>query len=155
MLKLLRLIGIKSLVLLIDEFEKLTFIHPTKRTRYQDKLRDLIDSNPKNLCLYFAIAPTQWKSLAQESTAFIRRLGGNWDELEGFKNEDTKTLIQTYLYFSRVDGISTNTIKSKYQECEVSLCPFTNESINKIQEITKGRVNQYRSRTHEWVTNSF
>ncbi len=141
-LKLQKVIGIKSLVLLIDELEKLTYIHATKRTKYEDKLRDLIDENPKNLCIFFAIAPTQWKLLAKESTAFIRRLAGNWDELEGFEEKDTKELIETYLVFSRIEGISPNLMKEKFKECEISLCPFTSSSVKRIQDLTKGRVSQ-------------
>ena len=141
-LKLQKVIGIKSLVLLIDELEKLTYIHAIKRTKYEDKLRDLIDENPKNLCIFFAIAPTQWKLLAKESTAFIRRLAGNWDELQGFEEKDTSELIETYLIFSRVEGISPNLMKERFKECEVSLCPFTSNSVKRIQELTKGRVSQ-------------
>ncbi len=137
---LLRVIGITSLVVLLDELEKITFIDARKRVKYQDQLRRMIDEFPKNMCMYFAIAPRQWESLTKESTALVRRLAGNWYILEEFKMDNTRELIEKYLYSVRVDQFSSKEAKAKFSDCEPSLCPFTTESIDAIQKASKGLV---------------
>jgi len=137
---LLRMIGIASLVILVDELEKVTLIHAAKRVSYQDFLRRMIDDHPMNLCFYFAIAPHQWEALTKEPTALVRRLAGNWYVLEDFKREYTKELIEQYLYSVRVDWFSSKETKSKFGDCEPSLCPFTTKSVDAIQEVSGGRV---------------
>lgn len=140
LLVLFSMIGIKSLVTLVDELEKITFIHASKGTKYQDILRRMIDDHTKNVCFYFAIAPRQWADLTKESTAFVRRLSGNWYVLDDFQQNNTKDLIEQYLYAVRVENFSTKMAKSTFPDCEPSLCPFTNESISVIQEISEGLV---------------
>lgn len=137
---LLHVIGITSLVVLVDELEKITFIDARKRVKYQDQLRRMIDEFPKNMCMYFAIAPRQWESLTKESTALVRRLAGNWYILEEFKMNNTRELIEKYLYHARVDQFSSKEAKAKFSDCEPSLCPFTTESIDAIQKASKGLV---------------
>jgi hypothetical protein len=133
-------IGIRSLVTLVDELEKITFIHPSKRVRYQDMLRRMIDDHTKNVCFYFAIAPRQWEALTKETTAFVRRLAGNWYLLDDFEEDHTRELIEKYLYAVRVDDFSSKLAKSKFADCEPSLCPFTDESVSAIQRISGGLV---------------
>ena len=140
MFKLLKAIEIPSCVLLIDELERITLIHPTKKARYQDLLRELIDEFPNGLCLYFAIAPLQWQELTKEATALVRRLAGNWYKLDTFDKDLTKQLIETYLNSARVKNYHSQMLKEKYRECEPSLCPFTNSSIDSIQTISKGSI---------------
>ncbi len=137
---LLQVVGIKSIVVVVDELEKITLIHPTKRARYQDQLRRMIDDYPTDMCMYFAIAPRQWELLTKEPTALVRRLAGNWYVLEEFKMDHTKELIEKYLYFARTDNFSSQKAKAKFSNCEPSLCPFTTESINAIQKVSKGLV---------------
>lgn len=137
---LLHAIGITSLVVLVDELEKITFIDARKRVKYQDQLRRMIDEYPKNMCMYFAIAPRQWESLTKESTALVRRLAGNWYVLDQFKMDNTRELIEKYLYHARVDQFSSKVAKDKFNECEPSLCPFTIESLDAIQKATNGLV---------------
>lgn len=137
---LLHVIGITSLVVLVDELEKITFIEARKRVKYQDQLRRMIDEYPKNMCMYFAIAPRQWESLTKESTALVRRLAGNWYILDEFKIDNTRELIEKYLYHARVDQFSSKVAKETFSECEPSLCPFKIESIDAIQKASKGLV---------------
>lgn len=137
---LLRVTGITSLVVLVDELEKITFIDARKRVKYQDQLRRMIDEYPKNMCMYFAIAPRQWESLTKESTALVRRLAGNWYILDEFKMDNTRELIEKYLYSARVDQFSSKEAKAKFSDCEPSLCPFTTGSIDAIQKASKGLV---------------
>ncbi|MEM3551384.1 MAG: DUF2791 family P-loop domain-containing protein [Candidatus Bathyarchaeia archaeon] len=138
--ELLRLIGIKSLVLLVDELEKIVLIPAVQRSQYQDDLRHLIDDNPKGLGVFFAIAPAQWSMLSREPTALQRRLAGNIQLLDNFDEERIKELIRGYLSISRTEEFSKEKIKEKFPKCEVELCPFTLDSIKLISEKTKGRV---------------
>jgi len=141
--RLLNLLKIQSLVILVDELEKIGSLSPSqKRIDYQEQLRTLIDDYPKNLCLFFAIAPTQWDELTKTSTAFIRRLAGTWARLDDFKKEDTKELIETYLHFSRVKNYNSQKVREKFPDCEPSLCPFTKDSIDSIQQESDGRVSR-------------
>ena len=140
MFKLFKSIDIPSCVLLIDELERITLIHPTKKARYQDLLRELIDEFPSGLCMYFAIAPLQWQDLTQEATALVRRLAGNWYKLEPFDRDLTKQLIETYLSSARIKNYHSQMLKEKYRECEPSLCPFTDSSLDAIQTISKGSI---------------
>jgi hypothetical protein len=140
LLTLFGAIGIKSLVALVDELEKITFISASKRSRYQDLLRRMIDDHTKNVCFYFAIAPRQWADLTKQSTAFVRRLAGNWYLLDDFQPGHTRDLIEQYLYSVRVGDFSAKKAKSAFPGCEPSLCPFTNDSIGVIQEISGGLV---------------
>lgn len=140
LVKLLQIVGIKSFVILIDELEKITQIETRKKTKYQEKLRQMIDDYPKDLCIYFAIAPHQWGLLTKEPTALARRLAGNWITLGGFEKDYTRELIEKYLFYSRVDKFSSKDAKAKYNDCEPSLCPFTLDSIDAIQKASKGLV---------------
>jgi hypothetical protein len=140
MFQLLRLIGIKSLVLLIDELEKIVLIPALQRSQYQDDLRHLIDDNPKGLGLFFAIAPAQWSMLSREPTALQRRLAGNIQLLDNFDEGRIKDLIKEYLRISRTEGFSEQKAKEKFPQCEVELCPFSIDAIKLIFEKTKGKV---------------
>jgi len=139
---MLKQIGITNFAILVDELEKITILHRTKRDRYQDDLRQLIDDNPGNVIFYFAIAPRQWEDLTKEPTALVRRLSGNWYILEEFDEEDTKELVQRYLHTARPDNYSGKTAKKRYPELDPSLCPFSEGSIDTIRELTKGVVSR-------------
>ncbi len=140
LVKILHIVGIKSLVILVDELEKITFLGKTPREDYQDTLRHWIDSYPKNVCFYFAIAPHQWDNLVKEPTALIRRLSGSWYVLKPFEEENTSELIERYLDSTRTDEYPSKDIKKKFPKCEPDLFPFTNESITTIQQESKGIV---------------
>lgn len=138
----LRILGIKYFALFLDELEDITTLHRTKLDSYQNDLRQLIDDNNKNLCLYFAITPQQWKKLVGDKVALSRRLSTNWFILDEFNDDETRLLIEQYLYNSRTDDFSTDEVKKKFSDCEVSLCPFTPDAISAIQKRTKGVVSE-------------
>jgi hypothetical protein len=140
--KTLRHVGIDNLAIFIDELERITELHPSKRDRYQNDLRQLIDDNPKNTIFYFAIAPRQWKSLTQEQTAFVRRLSGNWLILDEFETRDIRELVESYLYTARPSNFSAKEAKSKYPKLVPSLCPFAEDSLLRIGELTNGVVSR-------------
>ncbi len=139
-IKIIYFVGIKSLVILVDELEKITFLTKTSRTEYQDMLRHWIDTYPKNVCFYFSIAPHQWDNLVKEPTALVRRLSGNWHVLKPFEDEEVKELIEKYLHWSRIDNFKSKDAKNKFPNCEPSLVPFTTKSIDQIQKISDGNV---------------
>lgn len=136
----LRLIGIKYLVLLIDELEKITLLTASKRAKYQDQLRQMIDDNPSNVCFYFGIAPKQWRDLTREPTALVRRLSANWHVLDEFRKADAKALIQAYLFPARTPNYSADKIELFSPKCDPSLFPFTDEAISVITKKSEGVV---------------
>jgi len=138
--KLFPKIGIENLVVLIDELEKITLITKLKKDKYQDDFRRLIDDHPKNMCFYFAIAPRQWQDLTKEPTALVRRLKGNWHLLEDFKKDETRELIESYLFSVRIAQYPGKKVKASFPNCEPSLFPFTDESIDTISKKSKGVV---------------
>lgn len=138
----LRITGVTYFALFLDELEDITTLHKVKLDSYQNDLRQLIDDNHKYLCLYFAITPQQWKKLAGDKVALSRRLSTNWFILDEFNDDETRLLIEQYLYYSRSNDFSTIDAKNKFPDCEISLCPFTTESISAIQKRTKGVVSE-------------
>lgn len=135
-----RRIGIGNLVILVDELEKITLITKLRRDKYQDDLRRLIDDHPNNVCFYFAIAPRQWQELTREPTALVRRLRGNWHLLEDFEEDETRELIERYLFSARIDQYPGRKIKDSFPSCEPSLFPFTDDAIGTISVESKGVV---------------
>lgn len=140
LLKTLRSIGIKYLVLLIDELEKITLLTSTKRAKYQDQLRQMIDDNPNNVCFYFGMAPKQWRDLTSEPTALVRRLSANWHVLDEFKKVDAKALVQAYLFSTRTPDYSAEKIEDFSPKCDPSIFPFTDEAISRITKKSEGIV---------------
>ena len=138
--KILRVIGIRYLVLLIDELEKITLLPSTKRANYQDQLRQMIDDNPNGMCLYFAIAPRQWDALTKEPTALVRRLVANYYILKDFQPSETRELIEAYLFTSRTSNYSAEKITDVIPKCEPSLYPFTTLAVEAISKKGKGVV---------------
>ena len=139
-LTLMQVIGVKSVVLLVDELEKITSITPRKSADYQDFLRRMIDEHNKDICFYFSISPRQWADLTQESTALVRRLSGNWYELDDFDVAYTRELIEKYLFPARLETFSSKESKASFPDCEPSLAPFTNESVEAIHQLSQGRI---------------
>ncbi len=137
---LLQRIGITNLVILVDELEKITLLMKTKKDKYQDDLRRFIDDHPRNICFYLAIAPRQWSDLTKEPTALVRRLKGNWHLLEDFKEDETRELIENYLYSVRLDQYPGKKIKDSFPSCDPSLYPFSEDSIASIAKKSKGVV---------------
>jgi len=138
--KIIQKIGIKNLVVLVDELERITLLTKLKKDKYQDDLRRLIDDHPKNMCFYFAIAPRQWQDLTKEPTALVRRLKGNWHLLEDFKENETRELIESYLFSARIDQYPGKKVQASFPFCDPSLFPFTDEAIKTISKESKGVV---------------
>jgi hypothetical protein len=138
--KILKNVGIKKMLILIDELEKITLLSNQKEDKYQDDLRKLIDDNPENVSFYFAIAPKQWKELTREPTALVRRLKGNWHLLEDFRESDTRELIEKYLFSVRTDLYNGDKVRSAHPDIEPSLFPFTIPAVSLIGKETKGVV---------------
>lgn len=132
---ILKQIGIKHVVLLVDELERITFLPSNLRSVYQDDLRHLIDDFPTNMLMVFAIAPYQWQELTKENTALVRRLIDNVFSLEFFTKGQTEQLLSMYLQYSRTDNFPKT---DKIKKCKASLYPFTDESIEEIFVLTGG-----------------
>jgi hypothetical protein len=138
--KILKIVGIKNLVILVDELEKITLLGKQKEAKYQDDLRKLIDDHPENMCFYFAIAPKQWQDLTREPTALVRRLKGNWHLLEDFGEKETRELVEKYLFSVRIDLYTGEKVRSSYPDIEPSLYPFTKDALTLVRTETKGVV---------------
>lgn len=141
-MKMLRQVGIENFAIFVDELEKITSLLSSRRDRYQNDLRQLIDDNPNNIIFYFAIAPRQWKALTSEQTAFVRRLSGNWLMLDEFETKDIRELVESYLYTGRPPDFSAKEAKEKYPKLSPSLCPFSDDSLPRIGELTSGVVSR-------------
>lgn len=139
--KAINILGIKYFALFVDELEEITKLFKTKIDAYHNDLRQLIDDNPKNMCLYFAITPQHWEKLLGTKSALVRRLT-NWDIIEEFEEKDTRELIERYLFIGRVNGFTSKECKEKFSDCEPSLCPFTEEAVSAIHDKTKGVVSK-------------
>lgn len=139
LLAVLRLVKINSIVLLVDELEKILFIGGLQKGQFYDDLRHLIDDSPEGTAYFFAIAPTQWNDLTKEPFALIRRLSENILTLDRFDQKRTRDLIVEYLQYSRIKEKESE-IKSKFSECKPDAAPFTEEAIKAIFEVREGNV---------------
>lgn len=139
LLNLLSRVGIASLVILVDELERIILIPGLQKAQYYDELRHMIDDSPKATCYFFAIAPTQWNKLTEEPSALARRLSENVMHLEAFDEARIRQLIAKHIKFSRITS-QTSEIKSSFQRCDADLAPFTEDAIKAIYEATHGNV---------------
>jgi len=140
--KLLNKVGLKSIVILIDELEKITEIHQIKRSKYQDYLRRMIDDHSQKICFYFAIAWRQWNVLYQQTSALVRRLQSNWYTLENFSAEDTTKFIARFLSQGRTENYLKGSAKSAFPDCDPTLCPFSDDSLEAIYKSTSGKISE-------------
>ena len=131
-------IGVKHLVLLIDEFEKLTLLSKNIRETYQDDFRHLIDDFASKILITFAITPYHWNELIKEDSALIRRLSEYELELEYFKKSEMMELIEQYLKHYRTKNFKN----SDPINCKDNLYPFNNDSIDVMYDATKGASNR-------------
>jgi hypothetical protein len=136
---LLHIVGIKGIVLLIDEFEAITLVTGISKGIYQDALRHLIDNNPTGLILFFAITPLEWDKLTNTPTALERRLASSIFDLPPFNKDEINELIAKYLSISRPkDYIEKIELLKKDYEIDITLYPFSQDSIDSIFISTKG-----------------
>lgn len=135
-IKILNAIGVKYVVLCVDELEKLTTIPRNLRAIYQDDLRHLIDDYPHGMSIFFSITGFHWRSLLMETTGLTRRLEDYVYQLEFFTKEQVIELIAKYLEYGRTSefGKAVRMIK----ECDPSLYPFTNEAVEELFAVTQG-----------------
>lgn len=138
LIKILHVIGIKHLALFVDEIEKISDLHQTKKDRYHDDLRQIIDDNVKNVFFYFAITIKQWEKYTSISTALSRRLVINGVKLDDFTVEQTQKLVEQYLESARSENFTSKNARKDFPDCEPSLCPFTTNSIESLHNTTKG-----------------
>lgn len=138
--KTLDIMGIKYFGLFIDELEKISDIHQTKMNKYHDDLRQIIDDNVKNVFFYFAITIKQWEKYTSISTALSRRLITNGVKLDEFTEEQTGQLIEKYLEYARTENFNSKDAKKRFPDCDVSLCPFTKDSVKILHKATNGLV---------------
>jgi len=139
LLQVLRIVGITSFVLLIDEMERITLIPGMQKATFYDDLRHLIDDSPNGTCYFFAIAPHQWNELTKEPSALSRRLSENTFVLDRFDEKRIRKLIARYIEFKRIEK-NEAIVKSAFRECDADVAPFSNEAITKIFEKTDGNV---------------
>lgn len=139
LLKILQLVKISSIVLLIDELEKILFIGGLQKGQFYDDLRHLIDDSPPGTCYFFSIAPTQWNQLTKEPFALVRRLSENTLNLDRFEEKRTRELISAYVCHYRIK-VKESEINRAFENCELDVAPFTEESITKIFQIREGNV---------------
>lgn len=139
LLDLLRYVGITSLVLLVDEMERLTIIPGMQKAIFYDDLRHLIDDSTTGTSYFFAIAPHQWNELTREPSALSRRLSENTFVLDRFDEKRIIKLIAKYVGFKRIEK-NEAIIKSTFGECDADVAPFLNEAITTIFEKTEGNI---------------
>ncbi len=131
--------NVKTVVLLIDEFENFTLMPRNLRDKFMDGMRHFIDDNPQGVYLAFTTTPFAWQELTEVTSALIRRLAGNEFELKFFSEADTKELIIRYLRLYRIKNkpLPSNV---KDFDTDLNIFPFTEGAISKIQDEAKGLV---------------
>jgi len=132
-------VEIKTVVLLIDEFENFTLMPRNFRDKFMDGLRHFIDDNPQGVLLAFTTTPFAWNELTEVTSALIRRLVGNEYELKFFSESDTRELIIRYLKLFRIKDKHLPK-KVENLDTDINIYPFTESAISKIQEESKGLV---------------
>lgn len=136
---ILEIIRYKYLAFFIDEYEKISILSTNQGKIFQDDIRDIIDTFPKRVAMFFAVAIHPWRDMEKETTALMRRLQSNVLELTTFNESDITELIQKYIGSFRSES-NTNKIKSSFPNCQVELAPFTSGAITTIFDESTGIV---------------
>jgi hypothetical protein len=132
--------GIKSVALMLDEFENFTLIPRITRERYMDDIRHFIDDNPTGVALIIAATPFAYKDLSDPPSALTRRLAGNAFELKFFNQAEIEELITRYLQIGRRGKPVPSAALDGHPETSGDMYPFTKDAIKRIDERTKGLV---------------
>lgn len=135
LLRLFKISGMASTVVLVDEFEKLVQLGGVARAEYQDNLRRIIDDNPTGMNIFIAVAPKEHEEFSSESSAFARRLAGDVQELKKLNIDQSASLIEEYLAPVRVKGFRDANVDKKF---DPSTFPFTKTAIQAIRDKTDG-----------------
>jgi len=138
--QILEIIDYKYVVFFIDEYEKISVIPENHRKIFQDDIRDIIDTFPKRVAMFFAVAVHPWREMEKETTALMRRLRTNVVELSKFNEDDIKELIQKHIETFRKSESNTKIIKEKFPNCSTELAPFTEDAIKSIYDESTGIV---------------
>lgn len=120
------LIGFRSLVLLVDEFEMVAGLHRSARQQTLNNFRHLIDMSPVGLNVVFACTPEAWQSFLAEYHAFSERINREV-QLKPLDLEHTHDLVCAYLETAR--GSGQNGVK-----------PFDSQALQKVFELSMGNV---------------
>ncbi|MGI0086470.1 MAG: BREX system ATP-binding domain-containing protein [Nitrosotalea sp.] len=131
--------GLKSIVVLIDEFENITQISKTARDRYFDDIRHLLDENRKGVCFVIASTYTGFDAVTQSQSALTRRFARDY-KLEKFDLDNINELIKQYLALYRLQNSGLEQKVKTLTDTSVDIYPFTNKAINLIFEKTTGVV---------------
>jgi len=147
---LLAMTGFDTLFILVDEFEKISELHPLSKSRYFDDFRHFIDLNPEGLCIILCVTPTGWAEIQSAGHPLARRLMTNVNWLEPFGLEETIRLIKAHVetergQFGENQGITDNDLIGQIKAKDAKhpdIYPFTPDSIQMIQELSAGVVSE-------------
>ena len=121
-----RLVGFRSLVLLIDEFEMIAGLHQSARQQMLNNFRHLIDMSPVGLNVVFACTPEAWQSFLAEYHAFSERINREV-QLKPLDIEHTRELVSAYL-------------ETAGDSRQRGLRPFDSQALQKVFELSMGNV---------------
>lgn len=147
---LLAIAGFNTLFILVDEFEKISELHPMPKSRYFDDFRHFIDLNPEGICLILCVSPAGWAEIESAGHPLARRLMANVYWLEPFDLRKTKRLIKAYIgvareQFANIQKISGDELSSQIGKKNVQdpeLFPFTDDSIEIVHRISGGVISE-------------
>ena len=146
---LFRLGGFNTLVILLDELERITELHKSLESRYFDDLRRFIDNNTEGICLIACVTPTAVAEIHASGHPLERRLLANTDRLDPFDIPLTTELIKAYIARSRNSLLEQqkltfanykNTIQAKQAKADAELFPFAGSVVQSIHEFTGGNI---------------
>lgn len=123
MLKVLNENGIRTVYVLVDEFEN-ALLASSKRERrnYLQSLREIFDVNHNHMALILAVAPGAWEEISQDSPAFSQRFS-RIINLDSIDTNELQTVIALYL----------DTVRKNSSIYKGGALPFTHEAIDKIR----------------------
>jgi len=147
---LLAITGFDTIFILVDEFEKISELHPLPKSRYFDDFRHFIDLNPGGVCLILCVTPAGWAEIQSGGHPLARRLMVNVYWLEPFDLEKTASLINAYIAIEREQFTSNQKIKKEdlYKQMkekeipDLELFPFTRDSVKIIHRFSGGVVSE-------------
>lgn len=139
LLNILKIVGIKNIVFLVDELERIVLIPGLQKAQYHDTIRHMIDDSPSGTAYFFAVAPKQWNEITDENSALARRISENTMRLNAFSPQQIRELISGYIDMYRIEEDKSK-LSSFFKNCPAEIAPFTEESITKIYDATQGNV---------------
>ncbi len=141
--------GFGTLVILLDELERITELHRSLESRYFDDLRHFVDNNTEGICLIACVTPTAFGEIQASGHPLERRLLSNTDRLDPFDVPLTINLVKAYLANSRnrfleqhhiTPSTYSHAIQEKYKNADADLFPFDNAVVKWVHEFTGGNI---------------